>query len=265
MTGWASAAFDGVTRDRAGERLKANRARLTDLGKQLRQDLAEAANVPDPEDLSPEGLAKQVAFRQDQVRRRLGGQITQVRSEIATDLDAVRRDADRVRPKVGDDALSLQRAQVKWDQVRMRLEAGMTIQNVLAGADRDTAMAIREWAPAWMEAQAFAVRPQDVTHLGHQAPDPSALLRSIDARLAEVEGGQVAKSLSALRAAEAAAAGAWPVVEHLESVVHGADPSTGGLDAALASQFATQQAVAVYGSQDAEATEAVAADAGAGA
>lgn len=255
MTGWAAAAFDGVARRKAVERLQENRRRLTELGKNLRNDLAEARRVPNAEDYSPEGLERMIAHRQDLVRRKLGEQITQIKAQIAGDADLIRRQAEQARPQLGTDALALQRAQVKWDQVRMRLEAGMSIQHVLAGADVETAIAVREWGPAYLEAQAYSSRPTE-GHLAaaYEPPDTTALMRSIDARLAQVGGPEVAATLEALREADVVAAGAGPVLQHLEQVAAGTDTHGGGLSAAIESSLAANEARAYYASQEAAAT-----------
>lgn len=254
MTGAAAAAFDSIARRNAVERLQANRTRLTELGKQLRVDLAEARKIPNAEDYSADGLERLIAQRQATVRRKLGEQVAQLKAQIDGDVDMVRRQADATRPKLGNDALALQRAQMKWDQVRMRLEAGMSIQQVLSTADADTALALREWGPAWIEVQAFGARSDLDGYLPYQAPDTTALMRSIDARLAEISGTGAAETLTALRDAEVVQAGASPVLAYLEQVANGSDTDGGGLTAAIESSLATREATAYYAGQAAADT-----------
>lgn len=63
------------------------------------------------------------------------------------------------------------RAQSKWDQARGMLEAGASIREVIASADVDTLVAIREWAPNYLTTQAPKDHPGGPTGGTFKAPE----------------------------------------------------------------------------------------------
>jgi hypothetical protein len=239
VNAWTTVA-DKVARENARERVAGARARLTDLNRTYQAALAAARAHQDP-NLSPEGLANRQRELTEQVHRQHRGQFEQLRAQINSDVDTLRRWADSARPQVGTTPADLQRAQVAWDRVRMRLEAGMTLPQVLATATQDEALAVREWAPTWLEVNAFVAHSKaGGPRAAFEAPDPAAVMRSADARLAEINGGEVVQAFTALREAEAVAAGAAPLLQHAEHVAKGvrSDPLTAAIQARYAAEAA---------------------------
>ena len=228
----------------ARERLEQARSTLTELGKQMDAELR-AATVYADDTLSQSGLQDKRFEMKRTIREKYRAQFEALRDVVKTDVESLRKGLEAQRPKIADDAPSLMRAQTKWDQVRMRLEAGMPMTKIIAAADSETALAIREWAPAWLEAQAYAIAPGGLS--GEvPVPDIDALLRSLDDRLTEIHGDDFRTAVSHARYAEEAIAGITPMLEHrlLESA--SGNPTSGGLGAAIAGAVAAQQAAARY-------------------
>ncbi|WNB84531.1 hypothetical protein [Cellulomonas sp. ATA003] len=245
MTGnvWETVA-DKVARDAARQRVSTARSRLTELHKQLDDALHAARTHRDP-NLSDEGLGNKQRELTQRAHDTIGPQIKQLQAQVHGDADTLRRWAEDARPKVGDDATSLMRHQVAWDRVRMRLEAGMPMQQILTTATREEALAIREWAPAWMDAQTYNAAQHGGLSAGlYSPPDTTGLMRSIDDRLAAIEGGQVAAAIAAAREAEVVVAGVEPIVRHLDTLAAGGQSDA--LGAALESHYKAQEAAAGY-------------------
>ncbi|MDN5768081.1 MAG: hypothetical protein L0H96_20325 [Humibacillus sp.] len=230
----------------ARERLETAGSRMSAITMGLRDATMEARSHRD-ENLSPEGLG---ARRQEMVqaaRERASRAVRDLRAEVDRDITVVRSWAELHTPRVPDDAVGLQRLGMAWDRARMQLDAGRSIREVLATADRDVALAVREWGPDWLRAHNASIRPVGLDGAAWPEPDTTGLVRSCDRRLAETVGGLSAAAIESLQAVEVARAGLEPMMRHAELEVMGAntDP-TSLMSAALESRFAAQQASAGF-------------------
>jgi hypothetical protein len=105
--------------------------------------------------------------------------------------------------------------------VRVRSPHAGELAAALAASDEATLLAIREWAPSWVEAENYKATPSDQRGLGYADPDTSWIGRAVDARLAEVAGGDFAQALAGMVEAEQVAANVAPIVGDLQSEAAG--------------------------------------------
>lgn len=248
-----SAFLDRLNANEALGNLRTGRESLATLHRQMAADFQEARAFTHP-DYNPEGIQRQREQRVERVRARYGPQLDALEAQVRRDAGVVSRYAEAHRPRLADDAVALQRAQIKWDQVRMQLEAGRSLPQVLADADEATCLAIGEWGPVWMRAEHARTR-RGVSELGDEGPDTTGLANTIDARLAEVATGDAQFAVSAGRETAQALAGFDLAMQH--SQAYAQDDRSGqanALHAAIASHYAGAEAVAGLG--DAQAGEA---------
>jgi len=224
-------------RKNALERVRETKAKITSLMREIESDLAEVRSLRDPM-LSAEGLRAKRAEMQEQLRAKHAHAIEALKEDLAFDVETLTDFVDKTRPRVAEDAASLMRVQMRWDQVRMRLEAGAPITKVIAEAGVEELLALREWAPTWVSAQSESSRPRGVDGHEFEGPDPSGLLRTIDERLAEESGGEYAEGFTAAREAEGVAAYAAPMLAHLGVLAAGgkSDAMYAAIEARLAQQ-----------------------------
>ena len=125
----------------------------------------------------------------------------------------------------------------------MRLDAGMSLRAVLANASIEEALAVAEWGPAYTEAKAY--RPPtlgEALHPAGTAVDHGPLMRSVDARLADVAGPKAVAALAAAREANAVRVGVEVQGKYLDSVIAGTFTSTTPMAAAIDAHHAEQAA-----------------------
>ena len=228
--------FERRPAEQARERISTARQRISDLSRQLSSDLQAARNFHSP-DYTFEGLEKQRRELADTARTKHRQAFEQLQSEVQSDRETVARWAEQKRPRLADDATALQRAQMAWDGVRMRLDAGMSWQALIQGADEPTLLAVQEWGPAWIEAQSYRERQP-----GQPAAevDPQALRSAVDARLLEVSTGEARWALQAESEASVAAGGFEPMARHAQALLSGGP--TDSLSAALEAHYGAQLA-----------------------
>lgn len=228
----------------ARERIRTAPQRVSALSRELTEDLARARAFTSS-DYSPEGLVKQREMLAEAARNKHRAAVERLRREVDSDRETIARHAREARPRLGDDAVSLQRAQMAWDGVRDRLAAGMSWQAILAGADERTVLAIEQWGPAWMEAQAHrdAQQGQPVRY------DPAPLQSAIHARLLEVADRDARTALAAEADAAEAVAGFEPMENHVSALLAGApsDPLAASLGAHIGAQLARPTLAGVDG------------------
>lgn len=228
--------FERRPAEQARERISGARQRLTQLRRALETELQEARAYHSP-DYTPEGLANRRQELADQVRAKYAPQLQQLQAQVSNDAETLTSWAEKHRPRLADDAVALQRAQIRWDGVRAQLDAGKPMRAILASADLDTVLAIAEWAPAWMEAQAYANRR-------HGEPpatvDTNALHSAITARLTEVASPDARWALTAQQEAQAASGGFTPLADHARSLLDPTAPPVDALQAAIASHYGAQ-------------------------
>lgn len=172
------------------------------LKQTLQVDLSEAYRHDNP-NLTPEGLAQKRSELAKAAQQRGGVVLAALRARMTAEATAVSERAAKVRPRV-DDPATIQR---KWDQARMRLDAGMSLRQVVATADADTLAAITEWAPTWLDVQAHLSQPSGVEGA---KPDTARTLaqlhNSIDERLLVIGDDGTRSAIEADREARSAAA-----------------------------------------------------------
>jgi len=194
------------------------------------------------------------------VRDRFAPQLAQLQAQVKSDSETIEAFAAKERPTMGADAVALQKATMAWDGVKVRLDAGMNVREILAGADRDTVLAVAEWAPAWLEAKHYSGSKRGLADGPYEPPNLDGLHRSIDDRLAQVVSGDEALSLTLARDAKVAVAGFQPLADHTAALTRNeAHAQTSGMEAALNAHFATQEAAHGSAVEGAEATESGAA------
>lgn len=236
------------------ERLAGAKAELMNLRRNRDQEIADArASVrqvvidgettdAETQTMTAKGIQRRREELAEKVRASYADRIKQLEASVRQDAERLQREANDARPKLGADAVSLQRAEMAWQGVRQRLEAGMSPSQILATANRDTALAIAEWGPAWLEARSFEARGSGLIEaMTWEAPDGEALGRAVDARLAELDDG--------FREAHAAAVEAQGVAAYVTPIMQNeaAPHPLGGLGAALEAHYAQQNVAADHG------------------
>ncbi|NNM44596.1 hypothetical protein [Knoellia koreensis] len=231
--------------EKARDRISGARSRLSELRKALQAAIGEARSFTHP-DYTPEGLGRRRQELVEQARARFRPQLEQLQAQVSNDADTIGRLAKSTRPALADDPVALQRALIRWDQVRGMLEAGKPLRSVVAEADVDTLVAVGEWGPSWLEAQAYADRPAAGSPMMRETPkvDGEALQSAITARLLEVADADTRWALSAQQVADQAVGGFTPMAEHVGRLLDASGPPSSGLEAALAAHYGEQAATA---------------------
>jgi hypothetical protein len=128
-----------------------------------------------------------------------------------------------------------------WERVKMVLDAGISLHQVVAQATPEQLHALAEWGPAWMAAQSAASRQTGLAAGEWQAPDASQLQRSIQSRGAEVLGGSASQSIAEALNAGVVVAGIEQTATNLAARAAGStavDPLTAAMNAHYAQQGA---------------------------
>jgi len=197
---------------------------------------AKARGFVDP-GLSPEGLQSKRDKLDAAARAEFAPRLEALRAEVTSDVAAAATKGAAALPKFGSDAAAIAQSQRAWDKTRLRLDAGMPLHAVLAGADVETALAVREWGPAWIEAQTYraaAGRGSGTPSI----PDHAPLLRSVDTRLAELTGPTAVAALSAARVAAGVGAFVNVHADHLANVIGDSHISALSTGVALGAEYA---------------------------
>jgi hypothetical protein len=118
-----------------------------------------------------------------------------------------------------------------WERVRMLLDAGQSLQQIIAKADAGSLHAIREWAPTYLDAKSKGAQ----TDLG-------PLERSITQRWAEVASDPEPISEFLATAGDVATFG--HMAKSLADAMEGRAPAFGSLEDAYAARYAGQTAMA---------------------
>lgn len=186
----------------------------------------DAAHLQDP-DLSLPALERRRADLAAQARATFAAEVAQVRRDADALTHRHARQLDRVPAPQGS-------TRDAWERVRMLLDAGRSLPEVIATADADTLLAIREWAPTYLETLA----PAPLPGTPRQPVDVAPLERSVRERWAQLKGD---KDLTAALAEEPALAGLQVRLKHAEAVAGGNDHAA-GLAGAVEAQLAEQTA-----------------------
>lgn len=155
------------------------------------------ASVYQNADLTSVGLQARREEMDMAARRAAAAPLERLRAQVATDAAMLATQAADALPKHGSDAAATAITASKWEQIRMRLDAGMSLLAVLANADILTALAVREYGPSYLEAQQYRAPSGDEVYGGDRpAPDHGPLMRSVDLRLAELTGPAAVAALA---------------------------------------------------------------------
>ena len=210
-----------------------------DLAHALAASVASAHGHKDPL-LSEAGLRQKRTELEDSARSMAADAVPALPSRMAHARSALAKSA-RENTQIPDTASDLIRAEQKWRQVERILEAGGDLRAEIRRADLDTARAIAEFAPSWLEASRPLQRDMASTigrALGEGAPDRAAGVRqAVYERIAEVTpDSQLRELLKAEVTADAQIGAATSWLDAAQSIVE-----TGGanmLDAAINAQMA---------------------------
>lgn len=236
----------GLVAEAAAARIASAKADLLNLERNLTDALNKARAYTDP-DLSNSGLQARREQLAKAAREAAGPALEQLRGQVTSAAETLATQAAAGLPKFGADPAAIARSQHKWDQVRMRLDAGMPMRDVLANADVETALAIREWGPAYNEAQTYRT-PTIGESMGDQrVPDHGPLMHSVDTRLAELSGPDAVAALVASHNAVGVAAYIAPGAKHMDAVIAGINGGSTGMSAAIEAHYAEQEARAGLG------------------
>jgi|GEM_PF-3951824 len=183
-------------------------------------------------DFSEEGLAHERQQRVAAARAQYGTDLDRIANDLATTAKLAANDAKRARPQFSRDDL-----EQAWSKVKMRLDAGMPLRQILANADPAEATAIAEYGPAHLDAEHFKNAGGHGLAEGPYTPPPTEQLTgAVDARLASVLGDAGAP-LTATREFAAVVAELTPTIDHMRDTAAGVN-TAGDLNAAVTSQMA---------------------------
>jgi len=231
----------GLTADAAAETIATAKAQKSALLKGLDAAHVKARGFVDP-DLTPEGLERKRAELDAAAKAEFAPRFEQLRARVASAAETLTTQVSAQLPKFGDDAAAIARSQRAWDKARMRLDKGMSLRAVLANASIEEALAIREWGPAYTEAQQYKAPSIGEALNPGPAPDHGQLMRSVDTRLAELAGPDVVKALTAAHDAAGVAAFVAADADYLGAVIAGRPTSQSAIGAALSAHYAEANA-----------------------
>lgn len=212
---------------------------IQNTAKSFGDEMNAARNYQHP-DLSDEGLTRHRERLIEQVRAKYGKQIDDHRSALYIDRD--RTAFDQYRPKLDwNNAGAVAKAKAKWEAVQTKLDAGLSIGQIIESADASTLAAINEFWTDHAEAQQAA--NLDPTQQ-YEAPDTTAVQRAVEDRAADLGGNTGRAALTKARQAEGLHAYAKVTLDHLDRAVAGQNTGVDDLHAALEAKQAEQQAMA---------------------
>lgn len=190
-------------------------------------------------DLSTEGLEKHRKLLLENAREKYGERIAQHRRDMQFDKDATA--FDKFRPSIDwSNAGEVAKTQSKWEAVKAKLDAGLSIGQVIANADTTTLAAINEFYAD--HAETLAIAAGDPTT--YEIPDVSQVHRAVDDRAAGLGGDNAAFALNKERTARGARAHAKTTLDQLQQAADGRTNSVNDLASALQADQAEKEAMA---------------------
>ena len=218
------------------------KARLSTIHRGLDDALREANGYQDP-NLSPEGLQAKRAELAKTARQTAAPKLATLVAEVKAAKVIAASSSSATLPKVGTNADATARTTAKWAQVKVRLDAGMSMRDIIKTADIDTIHAIGEYGPSYDEAKAYKAPSIGEALNPGPAVDHSDLQRRLDDRLAGLSGEGAVSALKESRLAAGEVAYVEAYVPHIDSMIAGTTPSGANLITALAAANAEQRAV----------------------
>lgn len=201
-------------------------AQIEQLNRDFNAALSAAQSHADPH-LTPDGLTAKRASLVKGVQDTAAAKLSELKSAFDVYVNSAKNDAARVIPKAEGSTRD------GWERVKMILDAGISLPQVVAQATPEQLHALAEWGPAWMAAQSAATRSTGLGAGEWQAPDTSHLQRSIQGRWAQVLEGPAAVSIAEAMNADVVAAGIEQTATHLAAKAAGSttvDPLTASLN-----------------------------------
>lgn len=181
------------------ETLREAPARAAALARSLQEALGKARAYTDP-NLSSEGLQQKREELAKQFREAGSVDLEKLELDVRVSHRAFTERATALM-HIPQRSADLIRAEQKWRQVETMLNAGQSLQGIIAAADEVTVRAIAEWVPSWLATQSRARTDIDSairSWLGQEPTDTAAALRGpLYARLSEVLSDPESRELAA--------------------------------------------------------------------
>lgn len=241
-------AFTYRDAETSADTLKNAKRDALNLARTLNDALGKAKSLADP-DLSAQGLQAKQDAAAATIRAAARPDLEALQKRLLRAKELVEKEAAGLL-RIPDDAAALIRAEGRWRQIERRLDAGADLRSLISTADRDTLLAIAEYAPSWVTAQAMTSKTSEGVYgpiadwLGRESSDPAAgIRRAVTSRAAELSSTLEERII--LRAAASAGdhvAAAQPWLEATESLV--VNGTADMVTAAVASQMAEQSGAA---------------------
>jgi hypothetical protein len=209
-------------------------AEIEQLNRDLNAAVAAAQSHNDPH-LTSDGLTAKRATLAKTARDAAGKKLQELKAAFDVYVNSAKNDAARVIPKAEGSTRD------GWERVKMILDAGASLPQVVGQATPEQLHALAEWGPSWIAAQSAAARSTGLGAGEWQAPDASLLQRSIQGRWAEVLGGAAAQTIAEAMNADVVTAGIEQTAAHLATKAAGGttvDPIAASLSAHYAQQGA---------------------------
>lgn len=218
----------------AAANLKGAQQRAQTIRAQMLDELR-AAQAHTDDDLTPQGLASERTRLREQVQAKYEPRLRQLQASVDTDQATVQRWATSNAPSLSDKDAA--QAPMIWDGIRARLDAGIPMGTILAGADRATVLVAAKYGPAHMEAASFRAPT-----LGnpYEAPDLTGFEAAVRDRLEQVSSGDEHDALQTAREAQLATAALPAMTENMAAHLSGS--ATNDLHAAVSGHYATEGA-----------------------
>ncbi|UVI35009.1 hypothetical protein [Brevibacterium spongiae] len=193
---------------------------------------------------SQEGLDKTRKLLEERARSKYAKEVASHREALYYDRDP--KAFDQYRPRLDwNKAADVAKAQAKWAAVERKLDAGLSIGQIIATADNTTLVAINEFWTDYAETQQAAAlgRGQE-----YEAPDTSDVHRAVDDRAAEIGGTAAANALQTARDAAGLHAHADVMLKYAEQDVQGINHGMDPIFVAVSAQQAEAKAMHGTGS-----------------
>lgn len=208
--------------------------KLTELQRSYRAAVENAQAFTSP-DLSIEGIGKRRADLIAKAGTDHKAKLDQLTREFKREAAETKRVADGEIPKPAGDTAQA------WGRAKMLLDAGQSLQQIVAKADPALLHAVTEWGPTYLEAEAYKGRADGFAPV---AVDAAPLQRSIRQRWTEVLDGFAPGRIQRGAEAEAAEAEFQVTAQHFGSKLDGIRTGADDLAAAIEARLAGQNAAA---------------------
>ena len=217
--------------------MRTSKETINQTAKQFGDELRAALTYTSP-DLSHEGLEKQRQMLADRVRAKYRGEVAEHREALYYDRDRNAFDKHRPRLDWGNPA-AVAKAQSKWNTVAAKLDAGLSIGEVIDAADETTLTAVSEFYADYAEVQRATSLANGQTY---EQPDVSAVTRAVEDRAADLKG--TGSALKTARQAAGLQAYADVTLDHIDAQIEGRPTVADDLSVALEARYAEAQATA---------------------